>query len=151
MFVLAYFLLFHQGNETVEWAMSMPQLVQGKILEVSRGVTCREVRRPLGVCVSVSDLFTGVRVCLCVWVWFGGVSCHLGWYSFWVNSPQIVPFNFPAMVPHWTLPICIAAGMWVCSFGIVSGPHRPSLLFLARQLSDCQTIGESTTHNAQVT
>lgn len=64
----------HKGNETVEYALSMPQLIQGKFLEVSRGVTCRDERRPLGVVTS------------------------------------IVPFNFPAMVPLWTLPIAIACG-----------------------------------------
>ena len=30
-----------KGNETVEWACSMPQMFQGKILEVSRGIECR--------------------------------------------------------------------------------------------------------------
>ncbi|KAI8928610.1 Aldehyde/histidinol dehydrogenase [Entophlyctis helioformis] len=63
-----------KGNETVEYAISMPQLVAGRILEVSRGVTCSDSRRPLGVVVS------------------------------------IVPFNFPFMVPMWTLPIAIALG-----------------------------------------
>ncbi|KAJ3191402.1 hypothetical protein HK101_007814 [Irineochytrium annulatum] len=63
-----------KGNETVEYAMSLPQTTQGKILEVSRGVTCTDKKVPLGVVAS------------------------------------IVPFNFPMMVPMWTLPICIALG-----------------------------------------
>jgi methylmalonic acid semialdehyde dehydrogenase len=63
-----------KGLETVEWACSMPQIAQGRVLEVSRGVTCEDVREPIGV-----------------------VAC-------------IVPFNFPFMVPHWTLPIALAAG-----------------------------------------
>jgi methylmalonic acid semialdehyde dehydrogenase len=63
-----------KGNETVEYAMSMPQLIGGAQLEVSSGVTCSETRRPLGVVAS------------------------------------IVPFNFPCMVPLWTLPIAIATG-----------------------------------------
>eukprot|EP01100_Stratorugosa_tubuloviscum_P015060 TRINITY_DN8452_c0_g1_i1.p1 TRINITY_DN8452_c0_g1~~TRINITY_DN8452_c0_g1_i1.p1 ORF type:complete len:495 (-),score=279.80 TRINITY_DN8452_c0_g1_i1:73-1557(-) len=63
-----------KANETVEYATSLPQLIQGKWLEVSRGVTCCDKRDPLGVVVS------------------------------------IVPFNFPMMVPFWTLPIAIALG-----------------------------------------
>ncbi|KAF9928784.1 hypothetical protein FBU30_002104 [Linnemannia zychae] len=63
-----------KGQETVEYALSLPQVVQGKTLEVSRGITCYDTRVPLGVVASV------------------------------------VPFNFPVMVPMWTLPIAIAMG-----------------------------------------
>jgi len=63
-----------KGNETVEYACSMPQLIQGKTLAVSRGITCQETRDPLGIVVS------------------------------------IVPFNFPVMVPMWTIPIALTAG-----------------------------------------
>ncbi|OQR96427.1 methylmalonate semialdehyde dehydrogenase, acylating [Thraustotheca clavata] len=63
-----------KGNETVEYACSLPQLIQGKVLEVSRGITCQEKRDPLGVIVS------------------------------------IVPFNFPIMVPMWTIPIALTTG-----------------------------------------
>ena len=63
-----------KGIETVDYAISLPQLITGSILQVSRGVQCVDVRKPHGVCVS------------------------------------IVPFNFPFMVPMWTLPIAIAAG-----------------------------------------
>lgn len=63
-----------KGLETVEWGCSLPQLIQGKNLEVSRGVMCSNTYEPLGVIAS------------------------------------IVPFNFPIMVPMWTLPIAIACG-----------------------------------------
>jgi len=63
-----------KGIETLEWACSLPQLIKGGFLEVSRGISCREVRDPLGVVVS------------------------------------IVPFNFPVMVPFWTVPIAIGCG-----------------------------------------
>ncbi len=60
--------------ELTEFACSLPQLIQGEILEVSRGVECRIDRFPVGIVAS------------------------------------IVPFNFPLMVPNWTLPNAIALG-----------------------------------------
>ena len=60
--------------ELTEFACSLPQLVQGEILEVSKGVECRSERHPLGVVASIA------------------------------------PFNFPNMVPHWTLPNAITLG-----------------------------------------
>jgi malonate-semialdehyde dehydrogenase (acetylating)/methylmalonate-semialdehyde dehydrogenase len=60
--------------ELTEFATSLPQLITGEVLEVSRGVECRTEHVPLGVVAS------------------------------------IVPFNFPAMVPNWTIPNAIALG-----------------------------------------
>ncbi len=60
--------------ELTEFACSLPQLVTGELLEVSRGVECRTEHVPLGVVAS------------------------------------IVPFNFPSMVPNWTIPNAIALG-----------------------------------------
>ncbi len=60
--------------ELTEFACSLPQLVAGEVLEVSRGVECRLERYPLGVVAAVN------------------------------------PFNFPSMVPHWTIPNAIALG-----------------------------------------
>lgn len=60
--------------ELTEFACSLPQLVTGELLEVSKGVECRTEHVPLGVVAS------------------------------------IVPFNFPSMVPNWTIPNAIALG-----------------------------------------
>jgi malonate-semialdehyde dehydrogenase (acetylating)/methylmalonate-semialdehyde dehydrogenase len=60
--------------ELTEFATSLPQLVTGEVLEVSKGVECRTEHTPLGVVAS------------------------------------IVPFNFPAMVPNWTIPNALALG-----------------------------------------
>ncbi len=60
--------------ELTEFACSMPQLVSGEILEVSKGVECRTEHFPLGVVAS------------------------------------IVPFNFPLMVPNWTIPNALVLG-----------------------------------------
>lgn len=42
-----------KGNETAEWATSLPQLSAGKVLQVSGGITCQEVRNPLGVVAAI--------------------------------------------------------------------------------------------------
>ncbi|HEY2865749.1 MAG TPA: CoA-acylating methylmalonate-semialdehyde dehydrogenase [Pyrinomonadaceae bacterium] len=60
--------------ELCEFACSMPQLVAGEVLEVSKGVECRVEHFPLGVVAS------------------------------------IVPFNFPLMVPNWTVPNALVLG-----------------------------------------
>jgi len=60
--------------ELTEFACSLPQLITGEILEVSKGIECRTEHIPVGVVAS------------------------------------IVPFNFPAMVPNWTIPNAIALG-----------------------------------------
>ena len=60
--------------ELTEFACSLPQLIGGEVLEVSRGVECRIEHVPLGIVAS------------------------------------IVPFNFPNMVPNWTIPNAIALG-----------------------------------------
>jgi malonate-semialdehyde dehydrogenase (acetylating) / methylmalonate-semialdehyde dehydrogenase len=60
--------------ELTEFACSMPQLISGEIMEVSKGVECRTERYPVGVVAS------------------------------------IVPFNFPAMVPNWTIPNALVLG-----------------------------------------
>src|SRR4051812_5228397 len=60
--------------ELTEFATSLPQLIAGEVLEVSKGVECRTEHVPLGVVAS------------------------------------IVPFNFPSMVPNWTIPNALALG-----------------------------------------
>jgi malonate-semialdehyde dehydrogenase (acetylating)/methylmalonate-semialdehyde dehydrogenase len=60
--------------ELTEFACSMPQLIPGKILEVSKGVECRIDHKPIGVVASIA------------------------------------PFNFPHMVPHWTIPNALVLG-----------------------------------------
>ena len=63
-----------KGIEQLEYAISMPTIIRGKILEVATNVKCQVENEPIGVIVS------------------------------------IVPFNFPFMVPMWTIPIAIATG-----------------------------------------
>lgn len=63
-----------KGIEVVEFASSLPQIMNQELLEVSRGVDCFGRRYPLGVVAAIT------------------------------------PFNFPAMVPLWMIPIAIGTG-----------------------------------------
>jgi len=63
-----------KSAELSEFACSLPQIVTGEVLEVSRGVECRIERYPVGVVSSIT------------------------------------PFNFPNMVPNWTIPNALALG-----------------------------------------
>jgi malonate-semialdehyde dehydrogenase (acetylating) / methylmalonate-semialdehyde dehydrogenase len=60
--------------ELCEFATSLPQIVAGEVLEVSRGVECRIEKHPVGVVASIT------------------------------------PFNFPNMVPNWTIPNALVLG-----------------------------------------
>ena len=60
--------------ELTEFACSMPQIVTGEFMEVSKGVECRVERKPVGVVAFIA------------------------------------PFNFPFMVPHWTVPNALVLG-----------------------------------------
>ena len=63
-----------KSAELTEFACSLPQIVTGEVLEVSRGVECRVERYPVGVVAAIT------------------------------------PFNFPIMVPNWSIPNAIALG-----------------------------------------
>lgn len=63
-----------KSAELCEFATSLPQIVTGEVLEVSRGVECRIERYPVGIVASIT------------------------------------PFNFPNMVPNWSLPNALALG-----------------------------------------
>lgn len=63
-----------KSMELTEFACSLPQIVAGEIMEVSKGVECRIEHAPIGIVASIS------------------------------------PFNFPNMVPNWTVPNAIALG-----------------------------------------
>jgi len=63
-----------KSAELCEFACSLPQIIPGEVLEVSRGVECRVERYPVGIVASIT------------------------------------PFNFPNMVPNWTIPNAIGLG-----------------------------------------
>ena len=63
-----------KSMELTEFACSMPQIVAGEVMEVSKGVECRIEKYPVGVVASIT------------------------------------PFNFPNMVPNWTIPNALVLG-----------------------------------------
>jgi malonate-semialdehyde dehydrogenase (acetylating) / methylmalonate-semialdehyde dehydrogenase len=63
-----------KSMELCEFAVSLPQITAGAVLEVSRGVECRVEHYPIGVVASIT------------------------------------PFNFPNMVPNWTIPNALVLG-----------------------------------------
>ena len=52
-----------KGNETVEYACSLPQLAQGRTLQVSGQVYCQDRREPLGVIASIVPFNFPVSLC----------------------------------------------------------------------------------------
>ena len=102
-----------KGQETVEYALSLPQVVQGKMLEVSRGITCSDTRvrtlssfprnmaDNLNRRAAINSILVSHQSFFCLATW-----CLLAHGV----VASVVPFNFPVMVPMWTLPIAIAMG-----------------------------------------
>jgi acyl-CoA reductase-like NAD-dependent aldehyde dehydrogenase len=115
-----------KGNETVEYACSLPQLAQGRTLQVSTAVNCQDERRPLGVVVSVVPF----NFPFMVRGWFAvfpktGLVCSRLSFTYCapvvLPSPVRAPFDFmrgPAFmlfghrrqVPMWTFPIAVVMG-----------------------------------------
>lgn len=60
--------------ELCEFAVSLPQIIDNDIQEVSKGIECRMYRKPIGVVAAIT------------------------------------PFNFPSMVPHWSIPNALVLG-----------------------------------------
>ena len=102
-----------KGNETVEYALSLPQLAQGNNLEVSRGITCHDFKKPLGVCVSIVPFST----------------------IFSYNNSYNLQ-DFPFMVPFWTIAIAIAMGNTV-----VIKPSEKVPLTMSRVMSILKEAG----------
>ena len=63
-----------RGKEVVEFATSLPSLLNGDSSQVADGITCTLSYEPIGVVAGIT------------------------------------PFNFPAMVPLWMIPIAITTG-----------------------------------------
>ena len=63
-----------RGKEVVEFATSLPSVLNGESSQVAEGITCTITHEPLGIVAGIT------------------------------------PFNFPAMVPLWMIPLAITSG-----------------------------------------
>ena len=90
-----------KGNETVEWACSMPQLLQGKTLEVSSGVVCSDVRDPLGVVACIVPFNFPAMVPL----WTTPIALGAG------NCVILKPSEKVPMTMHRIVKLAVRAGM----------------------------------------
>ena len=60
-----------KGNETVEYACSLPQLAAGRTLQVSGAVYCQDRRQPVGVVASIVPFNFPVGNYCCLWPTYG--------------------------------------------------------------------------------
>src|SRR5690606_35933910 len=84
-----------KGNETVEWAISLPSAATGRILEVSRGITCQERRDPLGVVASIVPFNFPIMVPM--------------WFAFLLFSFLVFLSHF-FLLNNRTIPIALTSG-----------------------------------------
>ena len=96
-----------KANETVEYACSLPQLAQGKILKVSSQVMCEDCRVPLGVVASIVP-FNFPRKLLQLYTWTLCVMI--------LDSPIFYPFSIKIKKtvhshgPHVDVTYCVGHG-----------------------------------------
>jgi malonate-semialdehyde dehydrogenase (acetylating)/methylmalonate-semialdehyde dehydrogenase len=83
-----------KGNETVEYACSLPQLAQGRTLQVSGQVYCQDRRQPLGVIASIVPFNFPVSPCY-LFLFDGRFSP-----VFLVIYLCLVFFSFPVALPQ---------------------------------------------------
>ncbi|GMH54345.1 hypothetical protein TL16_g01650 [Triparma laevis f. inornata] len=104
-----------KGNETVEYACSLPQVAQGKNLTVSRGIDCRDTRRPLGVVASIVPFNFPFMV------------------PMWTSPIALVLGNCVIVKPSEKVPLTMNA---VCSLVVEAG-FPPGVFQFVHGTADC--------------
>jgi malonate-semialdehyde dehydrogenase (acetylating)/methylmalonate-semialdehyde dehydrogenase len=103
-----------KGIEVVEFALSLPNVELGGILEVSRGVSCESRREPVGVCAGITPFNFPAMVPM----WMFPIAIALG-NAFVLKPSEKVPLTSCALADH-----LIAAGVPAGVFSIVHGGRQ---------------------------
>jgi len=103
-----------KGNETVEYAMAMPQLIAGNCLEVASGVECREIREAMGVVACVVPFNFPAMVPF----WTTPIAIATG------NCVILKPSEKVPLTMHYIAKLFVKAGVPEGVFQIVNG-DRP--------------------------
>lgn len=112
-----------KGNETVEYACSLPQLAQGKILQVSGEVFCQDRRVPLGVVASIVPFNFPFMVPM----WTTPIALVLG------NTVILKPSEKVPMTMHRVMGLMKAAGFLDGVFNMVQGTKDTVQAILAHE------------------
>ena len=103
-----------KGNETVEWACSLPQLAQGNIMRVSTGVTCMDRKDPIGVVASIVPFNFPLMVpmvCDIMMMSCHAMSCHVLRCSCVVHAVHcMIAQSYTHSFFQWTVPIALVMG-----------------------------------------
>ncbi len=100
-----------KGLEVVEFALSLQNMSQGSLLEVSRGVWCRSTREPLGVVVGIAPFNFPAMVPM----WMHPIAIMLG-NCFVLKPSEKVPLTSQLIGDCW-----LDAGLPPGVFSIVNG------------------------------
>ncbi len=100
-----------KGLEVVEYACSMPQLITGELLEVSRGVDCYSRRFPLGVVAGITPFNFPAMVPL--WMFPLAIACG--------NTFILKPSEQVPLTPLRLAELLSEAGLPPCVFNVVQG------------------------------
>lgn len=103
-----------RGIECIEFATSLPQLIPGQVLEVSRGVECRLARYPLGVVAGI----TPFNFPLMVPLWMAPLAVATG-NAFILKPSEQTPLSGVELADLFT-----RAGLPAGIFSVVHGDRE---------------------------
>ena len=100
-----------KGVEVIEYALSLQNMEQGGLLEVSRGVTCETRREPLGVVAGITPFNFPAMVPM----WMYPIAVTLG------NAFILKPSDKVPLTAHMSAQLMIDAGYPPGVFSVVHG------------------------------
>lgn len=113
-----------KGLEVLEFALSLPNLPLGGVLEVSRGVWCQSVREPLGVVVGIVPFNFPAMVPM----WMYPAALMLG-NCFVLKPSEKVPFTSQLIADCW-----LDAGLPPGVFSVINGDRTTAQALITHPL-----------------